>query len=138
MRTSAPTPESVHQERHERWRRNRAAAQTLRSAFPGVERIRVELKFNEAAAPAPGAQSHVMYPPARAFFEFPCPHADCDGRFDLSSVARAVISDAAASADGRLECGGVRPRPGLTKEPCGVRLHYTIIAQHKAGSRSRP
>ena len=138
MRTSSSrTAESVHQERQEKWRRSRAAAQTLRTAFPGVERIRVELKFVEATAPAPGAQSHVMYPPARAFFEFPCPHADCDGRFDLSSVASAVMADATAQADGRLECGGLRPRPGMTKQLCGVRLHYTVIAQHKAGSRSR-
>ncbi len=137
MRTSSPTPESVHQERRERWRRDRAAAQTLRSAFPAVERIRVELKFQDLAAPAPGAQSHVMHPPARAFFEFPCPYSDCDGKFDLSAVATVVMTDTSTRAEGHLECTGVRPQVGMTKQPCGVHLHYTIVAQYKAGSHSQ-
>ncbi len=136
MRTSSPTPESVHQERRERWRRDRAAAQTLRSAFPAIERVRVELKFHDLTAPAPGAQSHVMHPPARAFFEFPCPYSDCSGKFDLSAAATVAMTESAARAEGDLDCTGVRPQPGMTKQPCGVRLRYSIVAQHKAGGHS--
>jgi hypothetical protein len=134
MRTPSLSPESVHQERRDRWRRDRAAAKTLRSAFPAVERVRVELRFQSAVAPVPGAQSHVMHPPARAFFEFPCPHSDCDGKFDLSDVAAVVMRSSSAPAEGHLECSGVRPQAGMTKQLCTVHLHYTIVAQYKAAS----
>lgn len=138
MRTSSsPTPESVHQERRERWRRDRAAAQTLRSAFPSVERVSVQLEFRDLTARAPGAQSHVMHPPARAFFEFPCPYSDCDGKFDLSSVANLVMSRSSAHAEGVLECTGVRPRAGMTKQRCGVHVQYTIAAQYRPGAHSQ-
>jgi hypothetical protein len=115
--------------------RGRAAARTLRGAFPAVERIRVDLKFEDAAAPPPGAQSHAMHPPARAFFEFLCPHADCDGGFDLSSVATSVLTRASPRADGTLECKGTRPSTGMTKQPCGVRVQYTILAQYHPADR---
>jgi hypothetical protein len=122
--------ESSYELHRQRWLRDRAAAGTLRGAFPGVQRIRVDLKFEDAAAAPPGAQSHAMHPPARAFFEFLCPHADCDGGFDLSGVATAVLARAATHADGRLDCQGSRPSVGMTKQPCGVRVQYTILAQY--------
>ena len=107
---------------------------TLRSAFPGVERIRVDLTFRDTAAAPPGAQSHVVHPAARAFFEFLCPHADCDGTFDLTAAVDMVMTDASSRVDGTLDCKGMRPRPGLTKGPCGVSVRYTIVARHRAQS----
>jgi hypothetical protein len=131
MRIPSRTPESARQQRREQSRRDRAAAQTLRSAFPAVERIRVELKFRDAATASPAGQSHVMHPPARAFFEFPCPYADCDGKFDLSSIATLVMAHSSLHAEGTLECDGVRSRDGLTKQPCGLRVDYTVAAQYQ-------
>lgn len=125
---------SQHELHRQRWLRDRAAALTLRSAFPGVERICVDLTFRDAAALSPGAQSHALHPGARAFFEFLCPHADCDGSFDLTAAVRAVMTDASSYADGTLDCKGMRPRPGLTKGPCGVSVRYTIVAQYRAQS----
>jgi hypothetical protein len=119
----------------QQWLRDRAAAPTLRSAFPGVERIRVDLTFRDTAALSPGAQSHAVHPSARAFFEFLCPHADCDGTFDLTAAAHSVMTDASSDADGTLDCKGTRPRPGLTRGPCGVSVRYSIVAQHHAPFR---
>jgi hypothetical protein len=133
MPATSRAPSSVHELHRQRWLRDRAAALTLRSAFPGVERIRVDLTFRDTAALSPGTQSHSLHPAARAFFEFLCPHADCDGTFDLTAAVHSVMTDA-LHADGTLDCKGMRPRPGLTKGPCGVSVRYTIVAQLRAQS----
>ncbi|HTY50732.1 MAG TPA: hypothetical protein VMB48_13670 [Steroidobacteraceae bacterium] len=129
------TPESPYELQRQRWLRDRAAARTLRGAFPAVARIRVDLKFEDATTRPPGAQSHAMHPPARAFFEFLCPHADCDGGFDLSGVATSVLTQSSARAEGMLECKGTRPSAGMTKRPCGVRVQYSILAQYHPADR---
>jgi hypothetical protein len=135
MPAPSRAPSSVYELHRQRWLRDRAAARTVRSAFPGVERIRVDLTFRDTATLSPGAQSHALHPAARAFFEFLCPHADCDGTFDLSAAVGSVMTDASSHADGTLDCKGMRPRPGLTKGPCGVSVRYTIVAQYRAQSR---
>lgn len=132
MPASTRTPGSVYELHRQRWLRDRAAARTLRSAFPGVERIRVDLTFRDTAALSPGAQSHAVYPGARAFFEFLCPHADCDGSFDLTAAVHSVMTEASAQAHGTLHCKGARPGPGMTKGPCGVSVQYTIVAKYSA------
>ena len=132
MPASSRAPGSVYELHRQRWLRDRAAALTVRSAFPGVERIRVDLTFRDTAALSPGAQSHAVYPGARAFFEFLCPHADCDGTFDLTAAVCLVMADASAHTDGTLDCKGTRPRPGMTKGPCGVSVRYTIVAKYSA------
>lgn len=132
MPAQSRAPGSVYEQHRQRWLRDRAAARTLRSAFPGVERILVDLMFRETAAPSPGAQSHAVHPAARAFFEFLCPHADCDGTFDLTAAVYSVMTDKSSRADGTLDCKGTRPRPGLTKGACGVSVRYSIVAQYRA------
>jgi hypothetical protein len=134
MPAPSRAPGSVYELHRQRWLRDRAAAQTLRSAFPGVEQIRVQLTFRDTATLSPGAQSHLLHPAARAFFEFLCPHADCDGTFDLTAAAYSVMTDAASHAEGTLDCKGTRPRRGLMKGPCGVTARYTIAAQYRAQS----
>ncbi len=102
----------------ERLRRDRAAAQALRVAFPAVQHLRLELKFESTTSSTPTLQSHVLHPPARAFFEFPCPYADCDGQFDLTSAVKAALADPAHQAAGVLECAGLRVRDYASKRPC--------------------
>jgi hypothetical protein len=128
--------ESPSQLHRQRWLRERTAARTLRGAFPDVERVRVDLKFEDAAAPPPGEQSHAMHPAARAFFEFLCPHMDCDGGFDLGDAATSVLTRASPRAAGTLECKGTRPAAGMTKQPCGVRVRYTILAHYRSADRA--
>lgn len=134
MRLSASSPAALRQERAERLRRERAATPTLREAFPAVQQLRLELKFEGAAPNIPAAQSHVLHPPAQAFFAFPCPHADCDGQFDLAAAANAVLGNpAAAETEGALKCSGQRLDRRASRIPCELHLHYRLSVVYKDG-----
>lgn len=135
MRLVARSGQSLLEQRREQSRRKRAAAATLGSEFPAVERVRVELSFPVAAGPAPVRQLHVMYPPAPAYFDFACPYGDCDGGFDLTGVAAALMADSALHVEGTLQCSGTRI--GAARLPCSLHAHYRIIAEYqpKAGAR---
>jgi hypothetical protein len=132
MAIPSRTPEWARLARKEQWRQDRAAARTMRQAFPELAQMRVDLTFVEAVPRVPAAQSHVMHPPARAFFQFPCPYASCEGRFDLTSAANLIFSSAATRKTGSLECSGLRPKGAALKQPCGVQARYTIVAEYQA------
>jgi hypothetical protein len=125
-------PEWARLARKEQWRQDRGAAKTMREAYPKLAQVRIELTFVEAVARVPAAQSHVIHPPARAFFQFPCPYAACEGRFDLTTAAGLIISSTAARNSGNLECTGVRHKGSALKQPCGVQARYTILAEYHA------
>jgi hypothetical protein len=104
----------------------------LREAFPTVQQLRLELKFEGAAAASiPAAQSHVLHPPARAFFAFPCPHADCDGQFDLTTAVGAELQNHTTEADGVLKCSGQRLDRRASRVPCELYLHYTLSVAYQ-------
>jgi hypothetical protein len=128
MRLTPLSPAATRQERVDRLRRDRATALALRAAFPAVQQLRLELKFEGSGANTPAAQSHVLHPPAQAFFTYPCPYADCDGQFDLTAAVSTALATAAHQAEGVLECSGVRARDRACKQPCLLRLAYTVIA----------
>jgi hypothetical protein len=121
-------PAAARQERKAQSRRDRAMASVLRATFPTVKQLRIELKFEGRASGAPTPQSHVLYPPARAFFEYPCPYWDCDGQFDLEGAVRAAVTNAAHRAEGVLECGGSRVGDRASRRPCLLRLVYEVTA----------
>ncbi len=121
---SAATPEG----RAERMRRSRASALALRAAYPSVQQLRLELNFEGASSNTPAAQSHLLYPPARAFFEFPCPHADCDGQFDLTAVVQHTVADKTHASHGTIVCSGSRAFDHGPKQPCGLHLNYSVTA----------
>jgi hypothetical protein len=112
----------------ERLRRDRAAAAVLRAAFPTVQELCLELTFTSTTANTPAFQSHRLHPPARAFFHFPCPYADCDGHFDLAAAVDTALADPASHSQGVLECSGLRAGERTTKQMCGLRLDYSITA----------
>ena len=114
----------------DRLRRDRAAAPQLRVAFPDVQQLRLELKFDGTATNIPASQSHVLHPPARAFFEFPCPYADCDGQFNLTSVVSLLLTDRTAKTEGVLECQGQRPDRRTTRASCQLRLNYKFTVTY--------
>src|ERR1700739_1364669 len=103
----APSP-ARRQERMDQLRRDRATAQVLRTAFPTLKHLRIDLRFQGTSSSVPTPQSHVLYPPARAFFEYRCPYSDCDGQFDLGDAVTAALADATLRAQGSLECRGSR------------------------------
>jgi hypothetical protein len=122
----------TRQGRMDQLRRDRAAAQLLRTAFPALRHLRIELRFQGLGAPTP--QSHVLYPPARAFFEYPCPYFDCDGHFDLTSVVTAAMADSTHRAEGMLECRGSRGRDHTSGRRCLLQLTYEVTATHQQQS----
>jgi hypothetical protein len=130
MRLAARNPAERRQERLDRRRRDRAAAPALRVPYPGVERLRLELHF-AGVRNAPASQSHELHPPARAFFEFPCPYADCDGQFDLNNAVNAALSCGKHQAQGELQCTGMRVHASASKQPCELRLIYKITAHYQ-------
>jgi hypothetical protein len=124
---------AARQERADRLRRDRASAQALRSAFPTVQQLRLEMQFEGAAINTPTPQAHVLYPPARAFFAFPCPYADCDGQFDLTAAVNAALVDRSHRAEGVLQCSGERLVGGASRQPCQLRLRHSITATYNQG-----
>jgi hypothetical protein len=128
VRFTSPRNADPHQQRMDQWRRDRAAAASLRMAFPAIQQLRVEFEFAGSNANAPGSQSHVLHPPARAFFTYPCPYANCDGQFDLSQAVSAALDNPLLRAEGILECAGRRALKLDLRHPCQLRLLYTVIA----------
>lgn len=128
MRLNAHKPAATPESRADRLRRNRAAALALRTAFPRVQELRLEFTFEAEGSHAPAAQSRLLYPPAQAFFEFPCPHADCDGQFDLTPVVRRTVDDHTHAARGTIVCSGTRAVQRDSRQPCRLHLIYSVTA----------
>jgi hypothetical protein len=118
-------------EREERLRRGRLEAGTLRDRFPSASLVSVELIFDPATELPHAPQSFALYPAARAFFWYPCPYGDCDGVFDLSVPAERALENTKPRVSGVLECTGVRVRDRRPKQPCGLRVNYSISAKHE-------
>jgi hypothetical protein len=135
MRLAPARNLDARQLRADQLRRARAASLSLRVAFPAVQELRLEFKFKGATANAPGAQSHVLHPPARAFFTFPCPYASCDGQYDLTDAVNAALDDPAYRAEGVLDCAGLRAQKFDSKQPCLLNLSYTVIATRPVKTR---
>jgi hypothetical protein len=121
---------ATRQGRMDQLRRDRATAQVLRTAFPALQHLRIELKFQAPASSVPAPQSHVLYPPARAFFEYRCPYSDCDGRFDLGDAVKAAMARATHRAHGVLECCGSRGLEPASRRPCLLQLLYEVTATY--------
>ena len=128
MRLPSSSPAALRQQYIDQARRDRAAAPQLREAFPKVRQLRLELKFDSTATNTPASQSHVLHPPARAFFELPCPYSDCDGRFDLTAIVNLFLTDRLSRAEGTLRCQGHRPERLAIRTPCQLQLSYEFTA----------
>lgn len=109
-------------------RRDRAAAPTLRAVYPSLAQLRIELRFDGSGGTLPVPQTHLLHPPARAFFVFPCPYADCDGQFDLAAAVSAALGGASLRTDGHMECAGQRAGGRASRRPCRLSLYYSITA----------
>jgi hypothetical protein len=130
----APGGTGARQDRALQLRRDRAAAPTLRVMFPALEQLRLELRFEGPPVSTPVPQVHVLHPPARAYFAFPCPYADCDGQFDLTAAVSSVVKDPPHRSEGVLECSGARAYDSASKRRCRLHLRYTVTATFAAAS----
>ena len=126
MRLNAQKSSAIPVGRAERMRRSRASALAVRAAYPGVHQLRLELNFQGISSHAPSAQSHLLYPSACAFFEFPCPHAGCDGEFDLTAVVQRTVADKTHASHGTMICSGSRAFVHHSRQPCGLHLSYSV------------
>ena len=132
MKLALVTPAAKRQERRDRLRSSRNTALVLREAFPAVQQLRLDLLFRSPGPSTPAMQSHTLHAAARAFFEFPCPYADCDGQFDLSTAVRAALANPKHRETGELECLGKRAVGVGESELCGLHLTYTVAASLRA------
>lgn len=125
------TAEAARLRRREQWQRERAQSEPMRTAWPQVEQLRFDMQFHDTTTViAPSAQSHVLNPPSRAFFRFPCPYADCDGEFDLSAAVLSLLGSHKPKVATKLKCEGVRPRNRLSGDCCGLDLECRLLAQY--------
>ena len=137
MKLAARKNATVDEQRRFQRQHDRDRAPPLRTAFPDVSQLSIELAFADRSGtahkePAPSSQSHAFYPPARAFFRFTCPCADCNGEFALSaSVAQVAAAGgrASRSATAKLQCTGVRARDRITGSSCPIELTCRIVAK---------
>lgn len=132
MRIVSRTTRSLLEQKREKSLRKRAAAGALAKSFPQLEQVRVQLRFAATAASVPAAQVHALYPSAPAYFEFACPHGDCDGSIDLNDVALALLRRSDRHAEGSYKCSGTRTAGGTARQPCTQRTDYWITAQYLA------
>jgi hypothetical protein len=130
MKAAQSTLPATPQERDERLRRARTAAPALRSKVPLLHQLRFDLRFEGASANTPVPQAHVLHPPARAFFTFPCPYFSCHGQFDLGSAVDAALADPSHQTEGTLECSAAHA-DHFQKKLCQLRLVYRIVATFK-------
>jgi hypothetical protein len=136
MRIVSRTTRSLLEQKREKSMRKRQAAGTLATSYPRVEQIRMQLRFVSTQGAVPAAQTHALYPSAQAYFEFACPHGDCDGSIDLNSVALPLLKISGVQADGTLHCPGTRTAGGTERRPCNQRVDYWISAQYQAIARA--
>ena len=135
MRLALVTPAAKREVRREQLRRGRDTALALRQAFPGVEHVRLDFRFQSNGSTTPAVQSRTLHQAARAFFEFPCPFADCDGQFNLGSAVRIAVAGPAHRTTGELECCGKRRVRLGAPDPCQLRLTYTVTAVFESADK---
>jgi hypothetical protein len=134
MKLEAPKLRQTGLQSQEVWRRARAEAPRLRQEFPAVERLQIVLRFVNMTSCASADQTHTMHPAAQAFFSFPCPYADCDGRFELHGVIAEALTRSAHDCEGELRCSGHRLRDGDNGLACGLTVHYAVAAFYQQPS----
>jgi|SRR5581483_11898720 hypothetical protein len=101
-------------------------APALRVSFPNVVELRIELAFDAENGWEPSTQVHVLHPPSRAAFRYPCPFTGCSGSFDLDASLRILLGAGSSGLSASSCCSGVRPFDRSTGKSCGVRLHYRV------------
>jgi hypothetical protein len=136
MRIVSRTARSVREQQRERAMRLREDAGTLATAFPRAEFVRIHLQFVSKAGPALSPRTHDLYPSAQAYFEFACPHGDCDASIDLNDAARALLRTGKTEVAGTIHCLGTRSGDGVVRPSCNQRVDYWIVARYRTLSRA--
>jgi len=136
MRIVSRSTRSIHEQEREKSLRKREAAGTLATAFPRSEQVRIHLQFVTTDGPVPAAQTHALYPAAQAYFEYACPHGDCDGKIDLNKVVIPLLRESGTQADGTLHCPGTRTGGEGMRPRCNQRVDYWVAARYRQVART--
>jgi len=136
MRIVSRTARTIREQEREQSMRKRAAAGTLATAFPRSEQVRIHLRFISQEGPAPASRTHALYPSAQAYFEFACPHGDCDGSIDLNAITLGLLRESGSRTEGTLNCPGTRAAGGGERPRCNQRVDYWIVALYQSNSRN--
>lgn len=136
MRIVSRTARSVREQHREKSMRRREAAGTLAIAFPRAECVRIHLRFVSDNGHAPAPRTHALYASAQAYFEFACPHGDCDASIDLNDAANALLRKGDTEGAGTIFCQGTRTGNGGTRRPCNQRVDYWVAARYRAVTRA--
>lgn len=126
--------------KHKRLLTEPAQRVVLRDAFPHIDRLCIELVFDDDSACSPSPQLHTLYPTATALFRFSCPCGDCDGEFDLAGPVAALVEGSlsyrptVASSDGQLCCQGVRLRNLVHQRNCVTQLSFRLSVERASGA----
>jgi hypothetical protein len=110
----------------------------LRVSFPDVRELRIELDFEPESGWEPSPQVHILHPPSRASFRYPCPFAGCSGWFDLEIPVTTVLREVTSGFSSHSCCTGVRPPDRSTGKQCGVRLNYRVQVTYADASARAP
>jgi hypothetical protein len=102
----------------------------LRTLFPRVSLLRVELDFVHDAEWSPSAQVHILYPPSTASFRYPCPVAGCNGAFELSHPVAELLQRSKSVLSDHATCEGVRPVDRVSGRLCALKMKYRIEATY--------
>lgn len=130
-----PSAEAIRQKRREILQRDRSQADLLRSAWPKVEILRLQFTFDDGTRLPPSTQLHQFNPPARSFYRFPCPFADCSGEYDLSDIVTQTFKSNRGEIHQLFSCEGIRARDRITGYACGLKLDTKVIVQYKKEER---
>ena len=106
------------------------ASSALRTLFPDVEELTIELEFAHEFGWSPSNQLRILRPAALASFRFPCPFSGCSGWFDLDEPTQALLQTHRESLVSELYCTGVRPRDRTIGKTCKVHVRYRIAATY--------
>lgn len=134
MKVPSRKPVSAAAQRRNDLQAERVRSSTVRDMFPNVSVIHVDLDFGDKSGRPPSPQRHSLYPPARAFFRFICPCADCDGDFDLAAAVTDLVKAGAPakraagrSFTGRSLCQGTHWRDSTHSESCRIELTFRVV-----------
>jgi hypothetical protein len=107
----------------------------LRTCFPDVEELRIELEFDHESELGPSAQVYVLYPSARLVLRYACPFPGCSGSFDLENPVTELLKRSAVSFATDARCSGVRPRRGDAKLVCAGHMSARVTARYGRARR---
>ena len=105
-------------------------APQLRTSFPNVRELRIELQFAQEWQWAPSTQVHVLHPPARLALRYGCPFPGCTGQFDLEEPITRLLKDSTQSLSADMRCTGARPRKGGTSTNCSAHMTLRVTASY--------